>query len=1122
MTFPSLKSTVRFAVIAAFLLLVLAPFVASAQQITYYTFDTPATTPSQYSYTCAVSDTNGTAPPLFCLNYQGSIQDPTFIEDPLIADPNYANGQWVTQMTTPAGGQAASMWFSVPQYVDQGFNVWFQFRITPDPCNNNNGNNCSGNTADGLAFVIQNSYGGGSVSIPSPNPNNQDPPPGPSGCSETGSGVNAVGGGGGCLGYGGIDNSVALEFDTFNNYWDPTDIAGSGNDNHIALQSCGIENSDGYSFGLANSPVHFSNYGDTSCLLSLGNTSTLISNPTTSSVPGGSQSVTLADGKLHQVVIVYNGPLDTPANYLYVYLDPALNTGTVTPVAGSVPLFSGPFDITQYIDLCCTETGSLPAYVGFTSATGAAFEQHEISGWTYTPHTQVQQTQPVQSSPTNPTTTTFPFGTHAYSVTYPPNTVPSGTLMTVIATPISQAAFDAIIRGTPFAGAQCQVYDDTGTDSSGNNNCIIYNVSCTDSSYNPIACPAPSNAPADCAADPTNPNCLTLNTAYNNTAEPASPGFLQGDPFYAPINSITSSGSSGSVFCTGACSVATGQTVNIVQANGVLVGQVTVGVVDSTDQFEFTSSTTIPSEPNGGVFLTSVNVQNIFTSYSSGAMDGSTTGTTHTFSDFIATSVTPAFLTTQIQLAATNNPATLNQSDPLTATLTVTNPTLIPTTGAGSQATGTITFSAGATPICQNVALTQTGAATYTATCNYSPASTPSVSLSASYTGDTYYQGGTGTLTLPVSPATYLLNVTAGTGGSVTASNGQQPAQSVQPISATPATGYYFSGWTGSPDIASPSSASTTVTMNGTENIVATFTAKANPTITWTPASIELGYPLGSAQLNATANPSGGTFLYSPASGTLITKSTGQTLSVSYTPADTVHYNTVGLTVPLTVTPGPLATISTSNINFGTLYLGSIVTKTVTVSNTGNGAMSVTDPRIAIVPGVNGNLSEFITVNLCPKSLAAGKSCTMTVTFIAGPFYKPQEATLSIVDSAYSSPQQVTLQATVINPVALYSPGSLSFGSGKVGKPTSSKTITLTSAGGTSLTVTKVAISGSSSKDYVETDNCAASSPLNPKATCQINVTFTPTAKGSRTAAVVVTSNAANSPQSIPLSGTGN
>jgi len=1157
------KQTLLSAVVVALVLFALSGFRASAQQISYYTFDTPGTTPGQYSYACTPTDTNGPTPPLFCLNYQGSTQLPTFIEDPSISDPNYSSGQWVAQMTTPAGGEASSLWFSVPQQVTNGFNVWFQFKITPSPN--------SYATADGLAFVIQNSYGAG---LSSPNP-----------CAETGTGYTVVGGGGGCLGYGGIDNSVALEFDTYDNSWDPTD-SGSSNDNHIALQSCGL--SEGTP--LSNSPSHFNIGGYPSCNLSLGSTPTLISNPQTSAVPGSSNAVTLADGNTHQVVMVYNGPLDTPANYLYVYLDPAFNEGTVTPVAGSVPLFSGPFDITQYINLQ-NEGPDLPAYVGFTAATGSAFEQHEITGWTFTPHTQVQQSQPL---PTTPTTTTFPFGTHNYSVTYPANTVPAGITMTVIATPISQTTFDALIASTPFAGSQCQIYDDTG------NNCIAYNVSCTQNN-NPVACPAPSGAPTDCSTNVASPNCVTLTTSYNNSVQPTTPGFLQGDPFYAPVSSINSGGTAGSVFCSGECAVTTGQNVNIVKNDATVVGQVTVTTVDSPYKFEFTSTTSIPNEYGGNYFLTSVNIQNIFVSYSTASLDGSTTGRTQNFSDFIATSLTPQSLGTQAQLSANNNPATANQPDLLTATINATSPSLIPLTGAGSQAGGTVTFYAGLTPICQNVALTQTGATTYTATCDYTPTTTPSVALSAVYTGDTYYITSTNTLNLPVNPATYQLTVTAGTGGTVTATNGAYAAGSSQPISATPSTGYYFSGWTGSADIVNPSLASTTVTMNANETIMANFTAQTTPTITWAnPAAITYGTQLSGTQLNATASVLGG-FLYTPAATTVLNAGANQTLHVTFTPSDTTLYTTASKTVSITVnkanqiltftlpstatygvapialngsatsglpvsylvtgpanltgTPaaptltitgdgavsvtasqagngnynpatsvsrtinvsGPIATLSTSSINFGTLYLGNIVTKTVTVTNTGNLPMTISDPLIAILQG--GNSNEFITLNLCPKSLAAGKNCVMTVTFIAGPFYTTQTAMLKIVDNAPPSPQIVNMTAMVINPVAQLSAQNLSFGT--VTKNTSStpKPVTITNAGATTLNITSITLAGANPGDFSAPNTCPAS--LAPKASCTLQVTFKPIATGPRSASLVVTTNAQNSPQSVLLTGTG-
>jgi sugar lactone lactonase YvrE len=225
------------------------------------------------------------------------------------------------------------------------------------------------------------------------------------------------------------------------------------------------------------------------------------------------------------------------------------------------------------------------------------------------------------------------------------------------------------------------------------------------------------------------------------------------------------------------------------------------------------------------------------------------------------------------------------------------------------------------------------------------------------------------------------------------------------------------------------------------------------------------------------------------------------------------------VTATYTVTPGPLASVSPSSINFGTVYLGTISTKNVTVKNQGDAPMTITDPLLSIVSG--GNSYEFVAVNLCPKSLAAGKSCTISVIFVAGPFYTPQTAVLKVMDNAPGSPQTVALYATVINPQAHLSATSLSFGTQKVG--TSSKppkAVTLTNTGATALTITSIAIAGTNPLDFVQTNNCPGS--LQPNTGCTISVTFKPTAKGSRSGSVVITDNAQNSPQSISLSGTGN
>ena len=75
---------------------------------------------------------------------------------------------------------------------------------------------------------------------------------------------------------------------------------------------------------------------------------------------------------------------------------------------------------------------------------------------------------------------------------------------------------------------------------------------------------------------------------------------------------------------------------------------------------------------------------------------------------------------------------------------------------------------------------------------------------------------------------------------------------------------------------------------------------KGTPAITWpTPAPITYSFPVNSTQLNATANLPG-TFSYSPSSGTVLPAG-AQTLSVTFTPADTGNYNTTTATNTITI-----------------------------------------------------------------------------------------------------------------------------------------------------------------------------------------------------------------------------
>jgi len=100
-------------------------------------------------------------------------------------------------------------------------------------------------------------------------------------------------------------------------------------------------------------------------------------------------------------------------------------------------------------------------------------------------------------------------------------------------------------------------------------------------------------------------------------------------------------------------------------------------------------------------------------------------------------------------------------------------------------------------------------------------------------------------------------------------------------------------------------------------------------------------------------------------------------------------------------------------------------------------------------------------------------------------------------------------------PAVSLSPTSLSFGNQPVGTPSAAQPVTLTNSGTAALTITSIAATG----DYSETNTCGSS--LAAGAKCTINVTFHPTAAGTRSGQLTITDNASGSPQKVTLSGVG-
>ena len=239
------------------------------------------------------------------------------------------------------------------------------------------------------------------------------------------------------------------------------------------------------------------------------------------------------------------------------------------------------------------------------------------------------------------------------------------------------------------------------------------------------------------------------------------------------------------------------------------------------------------------------------------------------------------------------------------------------------------------------------------------------------------------------------------------------------------------------------------------------------------------------------------------------------TISVTFTPSATgSRTGTITVTdsasnspqtVSLTGTGVLQATVSPASLSFGSLAVQTTsAAKTVTLKNNLPTALSVSS--IAVT-------GDYAQTNTCGASLAAGASCTVSVTFTPVATGS-RTGTLTITDSASNSPQTVSLTGTGIVQVTV-APATLSFGNQAVGTSSVVKTLTVTNNLGTALSVSSIAVSG----DFAQTNTCGTS--VAAGANCTVSVTFTPTATGSRTGTLTITDSANNSPQTVSLAGNG-
>jgi hypothetical protein len=194
--------------------------------------------------------------------------------------------------------------------------------------------------------------------------------------------------------------------------------------------------------------------------------------------------------------------------------------------------------------------------------------------------------------------------------------------------------------------------------------------------------------------------------------------------------------------------------------------------------------------------------------------------------------------------------------------------------------------------------------------------------------------------------------------------------------------------------------------------------------------------------------------------------------------------------------------ISPSSVSFGNVAVGQSMTKTVTLTNTGTEALSVSGISVAGT-GFTASGPHL------PISLGAGQSTSISAVF------KPtvgdaDTGTITIASNVAGSPSRIALSGTGTTATTgttaatlTATPSSIAFGSVAVGSD-ETQTIHVENTGSESATISKLTISGSG----VSVAGMTAPTTLAAGQTANLTVTYKPAAAGILTASLAIISNA--------------
>jgi hypothetical protein len=207
----------------------------------------------------------------------------------------------------------------------------------------------------------------------------------------------------------------------------------------------------------------------------------------------------------------------------------------------------------------------------------------------------------------------------------------------------------------------------------------------------------------------------------------------------------------------------------------------------------------------------------------------------------------------------------------------------------------------------------------------------------------------------------------------------------------------------------------------------------------------------------------------------------------------------------------PIISVNPPSVSFGNQTVNSTSGgQTVTVSNTGQAAMSVS--QVTVSP------SQFVTVGPTPPyTISPGTNVSYKLTFTPDTA-QGYAGTFDIASNSFNGAAAVSLSGTGVTATTVLnvSPTTIDFGSRLVNSTSGTQTVTLTNGG-----ITAITLSGASASAPFAVSGFTGSTILNPGDTFKLSVAFTPAIATTFNGTLTITSTAPSSPNAVLLSGTG-